>query len=231
MRLGDRRGAAGVDVRTWFYGPGAEISLALARVIGGVRVEGNEHVPPTGPFILASNHTSLADPPILGASVGHRNGRLIHFMARHEIRRWPVIGWLADKSGVFFVRRGEGDRAAQRQALDLLAQGKAIAMFPEGTRSRDGQLGTGKAGVAVLALRSGAPILPVAIIGTHRIFPGRSRMPHRSPVTVRIGPPFSLGHQPEGRLDRAVLAEATDRVMREIAALLPPSQQPSSQAS
>lgn len=214
-------------MRTWFYGPGSVMSLALAGVIGGVKVEGDKHVPATGPFIMAANHTSLADPPILGAAVGHRNGRLIHFMARHEIRRWPLIGWLADKSGVFFVRRGEGDRAAQRQALDLLAQGKAIAMFPEGTRSRDGRLGTGKAGVAVLALRSGAPILPVAIIGTHRIFPGRSRMPHRSPVIVRIGPSFSLGHQPDGRLDRAVLADATDRVMREIAALLPRAQQPS----
>jgi 1-acyl-sn-glycerol-3-phosphate acyltransferase len=211
-------------MRTWFYGPGSVITLGLVRVVGGARVEGDEHVPATGPFILASNHTSLADPPILGATVGHRNRRLIHFMSKREIRDWPVIGWLADNSGVFFVRRGEGDRAAQRLALELLAEGRPIGVFPEGTRSRDGRLGTAKAGVAVLALRSGVPVLPVAIVGTHRLFPGRSRFPHRSPITVRIGNPFVLGHQPEGRLDREALNSGTERVMREIAALLPPSQ-------
>jgi 1-acyl-sn-glycerol-3-phosphate acyltransferase len=211
-------------MRTWFYGPGSVITLGLVRVVGGARVEGHEHVPATGPFILASNHTSLADPPILGATVGHRNRRLIHFMSKREIRDWPVIGWLADNSGVFFVRRGEGDRAAQRLALELLAEGRPIAVFPEGTRSRDGRLGTAKAGAAVLALRSGVPVLPVAIVGTHRLFPGRSRFPHRSPITVRIGKPFVLGHQPEGRLDREALNSGTERVMREIAALLPPSQ-------
>jgi 1-acyl-sn-glycerol-3-phosphate acyltransferase len=211
-------------MRTWFYGPGSVITLGLVRVVGGARVEGDEHVPATGPFILASNHTSLADPPILGATVGHRNRRLIHFMSKREIRDWPVIGWLADNSGVFFVRRGEGDRAAQRLALELLAEGRPIGVFPEGTRSRDGRLGTAKAGVAVLALRSGVPVLPVAIVGTHRLFPGRSRFPHRSPITVRIGKPFVLGHQPEGRLDREALNSGTERVMREIAALLPPSQ-------
>lgn len=213
-------------MRTWFYGPGSVITLGLVQVVGGVRVEGDEHVPRDGPFIMASNHTSLADPPILGGSVGHRNGRIIHFMAKREIRDWPIIGWLADKSGVFFVRRGEGDRAAQRLALELLAEGRPIAVFPEGTRSRDGRLGSAKAGVAVLALRSGAPVLPVAIAGTHRIFPGRSRVPHRSPITVRIGRPLTLGHQPEGRLDRDALNAGTERVMREIAALLPPAQRP-----
>ena len=209
---------------TWFYGPGSIISLGLVRVVGGVRVEGDEHVPATGPFILASNHTSLADPPLLGATVGHRNRRLIHFMAKQEIRGWPIIGWLADNAGVFFVRRGGSDRAAQRLALKLLAEGRPIAIFPEGTRSRDGRLGSARPGVALLAVRSGVPVLPVAIIGTHRIFPGRSRFPHRSPVTVRIGKPFDLGHQPEGRLDREALIAGTDRVMREIAELLPPAQ-------
>jgi 1-acyl-sn-glycerol-3-phosphate acyltransferase len=211
---------------TWFYGPGSVITLGLMQVVGGVRVEGAQHVPATGPFILASNHTSLADPPILGATVGHRNGRLIHFMARHEIRGWPVIGWLADNAGVFFVRRGESDRAAQRLALQLLAAGRPIAIFPEGTRSRDGRLGSARPGVTLLALRSGVPVLPVGIAGTHRIFPGGSRFPHRSPVTVRIGAPFVLGHQPDGRLDRAALTAGTERVMEEIASLLPPAQQP-----
>jgi 1-acyl-sn-glycerol-3-phosphate acyltransferase len=103
----------------------------------------------------------------------------------------------------------------------MLARGRPIALFPEGTRSRNGILAEARPGAALLAMRSGAPLLPVAITGTERIFPGRSRIPHRTRVTVRIGETFSLPHQPQGRLDRAALKEGSDRIMREIAALLP----------
>ena len=80
-------------------------------------------------------------------------------------------------------------------------------------------------GVAPLAMRSGAPLLPVGISGSGKIFPGRSRWPHRTRVDIRIGKPFTLPHQPEGRLDRGALVEGTERIMREIAALLPEWQQ------
>lgn len=210
----------------WFYHPGAAIAGWLMRLVGGARIEGLEHVPRTGPFIMVANHTSQADPPLLGWATGHQVGRVIHFMAKEEMRRWPVIGWLADRSGVFFVRRGEGDRAAQRLALDLLAAGKPIAIFPEGTRSRNGRMREAKSGAALLAIRSGAPILPVGIAGTHRLFPGGSRLPHRSRVTFRIGRPFTLDHLPKGRIDRQALSAGTDRIVREIAALLPAAQRP-----
>jgi len=213
-------------MRTWFYGPGATITGWLLRVVGGAQVTGVEHVPREGPFILVANHRSLADPPILGWATGLQVGRVVHFMAKLEVRRWPIIGWLADQSGVFFVRRGEGDRGAQRQALRLLAAGGPIAIFPEGTRSRDGRLRTAKSGAALLAMRSGAPLLPVGISGTERLFPGSSRVPHRTRVRVRIGPTFRLDHVPDGRLDREALTAGTDRIMREIAALLPAEQQP-----
>jgi 1-acyl-sn-glycerol-3-phosphate acyltransferase len=209
-------------MRTWFYRPGAAIVGWLVRfLLGRPRLEGLENVPRHGAFILASNHLSLADPPIVGWAAGYRTGRVIHFMAKEEMRRWPILGWLATQSGVFFVRRGEADRAAHRVALELLAAGRPIALFPEGTRSRNGVLASAQSGVALLAMRSGAPIVPVGISGTERIFPGRSRMPHRTRITVRIGRPLSLPHQPAGRLDRALLAEQTERVMGEIAALLP----------
>lgn len=210
--------------RTWFFHPGATIVGWLAWLVGGVTVIGEEHVPREGAYVLVSNHTSLADPPILGWALGHRLGRVVHFMAKEEMRRWPVIGWLATQSGVFFVRRGEGDRASQRVALETLRRGEPIAIFIEGTRSRDGQLGEGKAGATLLAMRAGAPVLPVAIAGSQRLFPGKSRVPHRTHMTVRVGEPFTLDHHPDGRLDREALAAGTDRIMREIAALLPPSQ-------
>ncbi len=204
----------------WFYRPGAAISAFLLRRLGRPTVIGLDNVPRHGAFILVVNHRSLADPPIVGWAAGYLSGRVIHFMAKQEVRSWPVIGWLAARSGVFFVRRGEGDRASQRVALEMLARGEPIALFPEGTRSRDGMLGKAMPGAALLAMRSGAPLLPVAVSGTERIFPGRSRLPHRTRVTVLIGQPFRLPHQPAGRLDRAVLTEGSQRIMREIAALL-----------
>ena len=208
-------------MKTWFFHPGSTISGWLLGIVGGGRVEGLERVPRHGPFLLVANHRSLADPPIIGWAVGHKVGRVIHFMAKEEMRRWPIIGWLAEGSGVFFVRRGEGDRSAQRAALRLLAEGRPIAIFPEGTRSKDGRLGPAKPGAALLAIRSGAPLLPVAITGTERLFPGRSRVPHRTRVVVRIGPPFTLEHFPSGRIPRELLSQGTERIMGEIARLLP----------
>lgn len=209
-------------MRTWFFHPGAILTSWLLWLVGRGAVEGLEHVPREGAYLLVSNHCSNFDPPFIGWAVGHRTGRVIHFMAKDEMRRWPLVGWLARQSGVFFVRRGEGDRAAQRHALGLLEAGRPIGVFPEGTRSRDGKLKEGRAGAALLAMRSGVPLLPVGVAGSYRVFPGRSRLPHRSRVTIRIGAPFRLPRT--DALDRSMLREGTDRIMREIAALLPVEQ-------
>jgi 1-acyl-sn-glycerol-3-phosphate acyltransferase len=211
-------------VLSWFYWPGTAISGFLARLLWGARVEGDEHIPRESAFILVSNHCSNLDPEILGWAIGYRARRLIHFMAKVEMRSWPVIGWLASQSGVYFVRRGEGDRAAQRFSLEALAAGRPIALFPEGTRSRDGRLKAFKSGAAFLAMRSGAPLLPVGITGSHRLFPGRTRVPHPSRVIVRVGEPFTLPHVPAGRIDREALAAGTARIMDEIESLLPVGQ-------
>ena len=212
-------------MRSWFYHPGSAIVGFLARLLFGARIEGVEHLPREGAFILVANHCSNLDPPIIGWATGHQIGRVVHFMAKIEMSRWPVAGWLARQSGVYFVRRGEGDRAAQRFSMEALAEGRPIANFPEGTRSRDGHLRPGKPGAAFLAARTGAPLVPVAIIGTQRIFPGRSRWPHPTRITVRIGQPFPLG-EPSRRVEREALAAGTERIMGEIAALLPPEQRP-----
>ncbi len=212
-------------MRTWFFGPGSIITSWLLWSFGPGRVEGLEHAPRSGPYILVSNHCSNLDPLFAGWAVGYQTGRVIHFMAKAELRRWPLIGWLAENAGVFFVRRGEADRAAQRTALRLLASGRPLGLFPEGTRSRDGQLRHGRAGAAVLAMRAGVPLLPVGIAGTHRIFAGGRRIPSRSRVTIRIGQPFRLPTSGDAEgLDRAQLRGATERIMREIAALLPADQ-------
>lgn len=211
-------------MRSWFYHPGTAIAGFLARLLFRARIEGVEHIPRTGAFILVSNHCSNLDPPILGWASGHHVGRVVHFMAKIEMRGWPVVGYLATQAGVFFVRRGEGDRAAQRFSMKALADGRPLALFVEGTRSRDGHFKAGKPGAALLAMRSGAALLPVGIAGTHRIFPGRSRWPHPTRVTVRFGAPFTLAADSEGRLDRVALKEGTERIMQAIEALLPEAQ-------
>jgi 1-acyl-sn-glycerol-3-phosphate acyltransferase len=213
-------------VRSWFFWPGTAFFGFLARVLWGARVEGDERIPRTGPFILVSNHCSNLDPEILGWAIGYRTRRLIHFMAKVEMRRWPVIGWLATQSGVYFVRRGEGDRAAQRFSLEALAAGRPIALFPEGTRSRDGHLKAFKSGATFLAMRSGAPLLPVGIVGTHRLFPGTSKVPHPSRIVIRVGEPFTLPHVPGGRIDREALAAGNELIRATIAELLPEAQRP-----
>lgn len=218
-------------MKTWFFHPGAIVAGVLARIVGPPTVIGLEHVPREGAFILVANHASDLDPPFLGWAGGHQTGRVIHFMAKIEMQRWPIFGWLADRSGVFYVRRGEGDRGAQRTALDLLARGEPIAVFPEGTRSRDGRLCPGKPGTALLALRSGAPVVPAGIAGTQHLRPPGERLVRRHAITIRFGEPFVLGHQPSGRLDRDALSAGAEEITRRIAELLPEAQQPAPEAS
>ena len=208
---------------TWVFHPGAVVTSWLLWLVGPPRVEGLEQVPRTGPLLVVANHCSNLDRPTVGWAVGHRSGRVIHFMAKEEMRSWPVAGWLARNAGVFFVRRGAGDRSAQRMALAILEQGSVLGLFPEGTRSRDGQLAEGRAGAALLAMRTGVPVLPVGVAGTQHLFRGRRFIPRRSKVTIRIGPTFSLPVKADG-LDKAALRAGTETIMRAIAAQLPPTQ-------
>jgi 1-acyl-sn-glycerol-3-phosphate acyltransferase len=212
------------SVREWFYHPGAAIIGFASRLLWGARIEGVEHLPRSGPFILVTNHCSNLDPLMMGWASGHQIGRIVHFMAKIEMRGWPIIGWLATQAGVYFVRRGERDRAAQTFSLASLAAGRPIAIFPEGTRSRTGRLREGKPGAALIAMRSGAPLVPAGISGTHRIFEGGRRFPRASRVRIRYGEPITLPHQPTGRLDRDELAVGTERIMSAIEALLPEDQ-------
>lgn len=213
-------------MRSWFFHPAAAVIGWLARVLFGGRIEGAEHIPRTGAFILVSNHCSNLDPPLVGWATANQVGRIIHFMAKVEMRSWPILGWFATQSAVVFVRRGERDRAAQRQLLELLADGRPIGVFVEGTRSRDGRMKAVKPGAAWLAMTAGVPLLPVGIAGTHRLFPGRARWPHATRITIRVGVPFTLAASPSGRTDREALASGTARIAAEIAALVPVGQRP-----
>jgi 1-acyl-sn-glycerol-3-phosphate acyltransferase len=173
-----------------------------------IRLEGAEHVPRNGGFIVCSNHISWLDPLMLGAAFP----RHLFYMTKAEAFASPVAGGILRCVGAFPVRRHTADRRALRRALDLLAAGRVVAMFPEGTRSRDGRLGPAQPGAALLGVWSGAEITPVAISGTYR--PGR--------LSVRIGAPFRLS-RPEVRRHsgEALLRLANEEIMGAVAALLP----------
>lgn len=186
-----------------------------------LRVEGREHEPPAGPVLAVCNHTSAVDPPIAGVALRRR----AWYMAKEELLRTPVLGALLRSVGTFPVRRGEADRQSIRTALEVLRRGQVLLMFPEGTRSPDGRPLPAEPGAALLALRTGAPVLPMAIIGTQRAMPKGARLPRRTPVTVRMGPTITVPRH-DGRIDRAMLDEWGRRFMAAIAALLPSDQQP-----
>lgn len=182
-----------------------------------VEIVGREHVPRRGPLIVASNHLNNADPPIIAAALPRR----AVFMAKREMFSWPVLSWLFKAFGAFPVRRGEADLQAMRHAMLRLEQGMALMMFPEGTRSRDARLHRGHPGTAVLAMKTGAPILPVAIYGTEDVrWPWLFVRPLGIRyVRVTIGEPFFLPKV--DRVTTKTAEEYTDLIMRRVAALLP----------
>ncbi len=197
------------------------IMLPIFKFIFGMRIEGLENIPKSGPALLISNHLHNVDPILLYA-VLIRPGR---FMAKKEVFSVPVIGWLAKFFAAFPVDRGNADRAALRLAEKHLANGKIVGIFPEGTRSPDATMQEAYPGVAMIAVRSGAPILPVAIFGTERIpfngKKGRGQTWRRPRVIVRIGPTFNLPETPPGQR-RPGLPAVTNLMMTEVARLLPP---------
>ncbi len=184
-----------------------------------IRSEGLENVPRRGPVILAMNHIHWLDIPV--ASI--RVPRVTHYMAKIELFNTTLLGWILRKGGAFPVRRGEGDREALRTAERLLGAGEAVVIFPEGHRSDDGTLIEAHTGVALIALRGNAPIVPVAISGTPDVFKHRGFLFWAPKATVRYGKPFTLDAH-DGKRSRESLAEATDRIMYAIAELLPPEQ-------
>lgn len=176
--------------------------------------QGLEKVPRRGPLIMTANHFNMADPPVLTAVMPRR----IVWMAKRELFDIPVIGWLYHLFGLIPVRRFEADLSALRKAQQALKRGHMLGMFPEGTRSAGRGLKEGEPGTAVIALRSGAPILPVGIWGTENVSLPRDLF-RRTSISIRVGEPYYLAAT--RRPSKEQVAEATEEIMRRIAALLP----------
>ncbi|MBB5959880.1 1-acyl-sn-glycerol-3-phosphate acyltransferase [Saccharothrix tamanrassetensis] len=190
-----------------------------ARLVWRPRVEGLENVPAEGPVILAANHLSFIDSIVIPMVVPRR----VSFLAKAEY--FEGTGLRGALSRYFFgslghvpVRRGIGRaaRASLDTAADILAAGGAFAIYPEGTRSLDGRLHRGRTGVARMALESGAPVVPVGLIGTDQVQPVDARLPRIRPVTIRFGEPLDFSRYAGMHDSLPVLRSVTDEVVYRI---------------
>lgn len=188
--------------------------VVLLLVRSHLHVEGRANVPKKGGLLVICNHVSSADPPLLGA----RFPRPLHFMAKVEWFKNPVLAFIGRQFLCYPVVRHTADRAALRYTLALLEHGQAVCIYPEGTRSLEARIHTVEAGVGFLARRSGAAILPVAVWGTESVMATRGyAFPKAADCHLVFGEPFQL---PSAEMENQA---AADFMMSKVADLLPPS--------
>ncbi|MBR7553265.1 lysophospholipid acyltransferase family protein [Allobacillus sp. GCM10007491] len=186
------------------YPLGKFLVSVLFKVLFKIKVIGKENIPKDGPVIICSNHISNYDPP----TVGITSPRTIHFMAKEELFEKKGIGFILRNVNAFPVKRGMRDRNALRKGLKLLEEGNVLGLFPEGTRSKTGQVKRGLAGAGFFAMRSNATVIPCAIIGKYE----RSK-----PLTVIYGKPIEFESL---KKDKPSAQEVTDEIMENIKRLL-----------
>ncbi len=177
----------------------------------GLKSEGLHNIVEKGPLILAANHVSYWDAIVVALAIN----RPINFMAKAELFNYPILGFLIKNLNAFPVKRGIADRNAIKTALLVLEEGKVLGIFPEGMRNLKGEDLKAQAGVALIALKSGAPVIPVACVGTNRILPlGWFR-----PLIVKVGEPIGLNEY-QGKVNSAALERLSGEIMVKINLLL-----------
>lgn len=184
------------------------ILRVLFTVVLRMRVEGTENIPKEGPLVIASNHLSLLDPPVIGTAAT----RKVHFMAKQELFV-PILGDIYKILGAFPVRRGGADRAAIKHGIEILQSSQVLAIFPEGTRSKTGKLGKAEPGALMMASKAMATIVPCCVIGTD--FQRQGRIWPK--VTVRFGKPMYFPS--DAVINKEFLHNMTEDLMQRIAQL------------
>lgn len=187
------------------------------------RVFNRERVPLHGPVILASNHASFLDPPLIGAGVK----RTINYLARENLFRFPVVAWILRQWSVVPVDREGGGAKGLKAILDRLLAGGAIIVFPEGTRTRDGKLQPARSGIGLTVIKSSAPVVPVRVFGTFEAYNRRMTFPRPCRIMVKYGQPLyferlreEARHCSKVRL-KEIYQEVADQIMAEIGRLGP----------
>jgi len=201
-----------------------KVPLILAtRLLLRLEARGVEHVPGRGAVLLVANHSSVIDPPVVGSVVP----RQLTFLAKAELFRVPGLGALIRRLNARPLRREGADPSALRVALRVLQEGRALLVFPEGTRGPEGVLRPAKAGAGMLAVLSGAPVVPVFVSGTGRAWPRGGRFPRPCKVRVTFGAP--LRFTADGSTGRKEAYEAASRQMMAAIARLQDATMPAGQ--
>lgn len=191
-----------------FYDIIKPIAMFLFRIFLRLEIHGVENIPKEGPMVLACNHISLLDPPVVGGSCP----RKVHWMAKEELFV-PVLGTIFRWLGAFPVRRGGADRAALKHGIEILERGEVLSIFPEGTRSKTGKLGKAAPGALMMAGKVKATIIPSCVIGTDIKRQGKLW----PKVIVRFGEPMYFPEDQE--VTRELLNSLTEEMMNRIAKL------------
>ena len=190
----------------------------LFQVYFRARGHNAERVPLNGPVILAANHASFIDPPLVGSCL-HRG---ISYLARESLFRFPVIGWVLRKWDAVPVDRDGGGAAGLRAILDRLIDGAGIILFPEGTRTRDGNFLPARSGIGLVVIKSTAPVVPVRVFGSYEAYGRHMSLPRPRKVVVKFGPPmdFAASRAEAKHCSKARLKEIYQQVANEILAAI-----------
>jgi 1-acyl-sn-glycerol-3-phosphate acyltransferase len=187
----------------------------LAKLFFDFRVVHPERIPESGGLILAVNHQSYFDPPLAGICC--RRG--VFYLARKTLLEWPFFGPLFPAMNVIPVDRDGNDMSALKGVIRIIRQGNGVVLFPEGTRSTDGNLQPARPGIGLVIAKTGAPVLPMRIFGSHEAFPKGTKKINLHPITVVIGHPIHFAPTELQPATRDTYQALGDRVMTAIAAL------------
>lgn len=188
----------------------------IFKVFFRLRIIGGENVPGKGPLLVCANHQSFIDPPLVGAALP----RGLYFMARHDLFEVPILGKLIPRVHAFPVKRSvSGDPGAFKHIFRLLKESKAVLVFPEGTRSKDGNLQRGMPGVGLIAYQAKVPIIPCYVSGSWKVWPRNEKFPRLYPLKVIFGKPVNVEQYYRQEKNKMTYQNISNAIMADIAAL------------
>jgi 1-acyl-sn-glycerol-3-phosphate acyltransferase len=196
----------------WFF---ATLARIFSRLLFRYRILHRERLPETGGLILAANHQSYFDPPLVGIC----SRRAVHYLARKSLMDWPFFGRMFPDMNVIPVDRGGNDMSALKKVIHKIREGEGVVLFPEGTRSTDGNLQPAQPGVGLVIAKTLAPVVPMRIFGSYEAFPKNSKGVKLHPITVVVGEPIVFTKEDVGDGKREDYLRLSQRVMDAIAAL------------